>query len=107
LIARYIQHEQAHLVPYRPATETERAIDQLLRRRAKLTALKGALAMTLRGLPALEAEATALTKQFDVLIARLDEMLQTAHRGGAGEAPNTATPAEHRLGRTAGERRAR
>jgi transposase len=77
LIARYIQHEAAHLNPYRPPSETERAIDQLLRRRAKLTALKGALAMTLRGVPALKAEASVLTKRFDVLIARLDAMLQT------------------------------
>jgi transposase len=77
LIARFIAHEETHLRAYRPASETERAIDQLLRRRAKLTALKGALRMTLRGLPALKAEAVALTKRFDVLIARLDAMLQT------------------------------
>jgi transposase len=77
LIARFIAHEETHLRAYRPASETERAIDQLLRRRAKLTALKGALRMTLRGLPALKAEAVALTKRLDVLIARLDAMLQT------------------------------
>lgn len=75
LIARYIQHEAVHLRLYRPPTETERAIDQLLRRRAKLLALRSAAAMTLQGVPALKAQAVALRHHLDRLISRLEAML--------------------------------
>lgn len=75
LLARFVAHEHGRLAPYRPASATERAIDQLLRRRAKLLALKGAAAMTLSGVPALKAEGATLARHFDRLLARLETLL--------------------------------
>src|SRR4051812_46741550 len=41
LIARFLAHEGSHLRAYEPPTPAQREMDQLIRRRAKIVALKG------------------------------------------------------------------
>lgn len=75
LIARSIAHEHRQLHPYCPPTPAQRHIQQLLKRRAKLVALKGALTMSLRGVPGVAAEWRALLTRFNALLAKLDATL--------------------------------
>jgi len=75
VIARYLAREYSELHPYQPPTPDQRRIDELLRRRAKLTATRGMLHQSLRTLPACRDEAKALFGKFDVLIKKIDLML--------------------------------
>ena len=75
LIARYIQREHSHLHAYVPPSREQRTLDSLLKRRAKLTALKGALRATLSPLPGLRRELDATLARFDRLLARIDERM--------------------------------
>ena len=72
LIARLIAQEHTRLRPYIPPTADQRRLDRLLKRRAKLTAIKGALHLTMRNLHGFAAELKAVICKLDVLIARID-----------------------------------
>ena len=72
LIARLIAQEHAHLRPYTPPTADQRRLDRLLKRRAKLTGIKGALRMTMLNLDGFAAELGAVMRKLDALVARID-----------------------------------
>jgi len=75
LIARLVAHEHQQLHPYVPPTTQQRQVSRLLKRRAKLTALKGALKQTLQGLPGFSTERKAMIAKFESLIAKIDVQL--------------------------------
>lgn len=91
LIARLIAHEHQHLRPYVPPTKEQRQIDRLLRRRAKLTAIKTAIKLTLDGLPELGAERGALLGRLDAVVAKIDQAL--------ARMTATSVARQHTLGR--------
>lgn len=75
LIARYIAHEQARLHPYQPLSAPQRKLDRLLKRRAKLVALKTALRLSLQDAPELRAQLNAALRRFDVLLKAIESQL--------------------------------
>ncbi|MGH8504119.1 MAG: IS110 family transposase [Gammaproteobacteria bacterium] len=75
LIARFVAHEHRQLHPYCSPTPAQRRLQQLVKRRAKLVALKGALTLSLQGVPDLAAELKAVLMRFNALLAKLDATL--------------------------------
>jgi len=75
LIARLIAHEHARLHPYLPATREQRQLGRLLRRRAQLVKLKGALRQSMKGMAGLARDTSALVKRMDDLIAKLEQRM--------------------------------
>lgn len=73
VIARYVEREHARLHPYRPPLPQQRELDQLLKRRARIVALKNALRLSLADLPALRLPARATGDQFDALLQAMDD----------------------------------
>ena len=67
-----IAHEHTKLHAWTPPTPQQREIDRLLKRRAKLSSLRQALAMSLNGLDGFAADLKALRLRFDMLIERID-----------------------------------
>ena len=65
--------EHATLHPFVPPTRQQRQLDRLLRRRTKLTRVRGALKQSLKGLPGFAAELKSLVARLDALITRIDE----------------------------------
>ena len=76
LIARMIVHEHTKLHAWIPPTPEQREMDRLLKRRAKLSALRQAVGMSLQGLDGFTADLKALTGCFDQLIARIDQRVK-------------------------------
>ncbi|MGH9967592.1 MAG: IS110 family transposase [Pyrinomonadaceae bacterium] len=76
LIARMIAHEHTKLHAWIPPTPEQREMDRLLKRRAKLSALRQAVGMSLKGLDGFTADLKALTGRFDQLIARIDQRVK-------------------------------
>lgn len=77
VIARYVSREHAELHAYQPPSKEQRALSRLIKRRAKLVALKGALSQSLRGLPSVRQEVKQITLRLDRLIGQIETM---AHR---------------------------
>jgi transposase len=77
LLARMIAHEYTKLHAWLPPTPEQREMDRLISRRAKLSALRQALSMSLQGLDGFAAELKALRKRFDQVIARIDQRIKT------------------------------
>jgi transposase len=75
LIARLIAHEHARLHPYLPATPEQRQLGRLLRRRAQLVKLKGALKQSMKGVIGLARDTSALVARMDALIAKLEQRM--------------------------------
>ncbi|MGB8078179.1 MAG: hypothetical protein WCE58_10285, partial [Gallionella sp.] len=73
LIARMVAKEHVDLHPWVPPTPEQREINRLLKRRAKLSSLRQALGMSLKGVDGFAAELKALRKRFDQVIARIDQ----------------------------------
>jgi transposase len=72
LIARMIAHEHTELHAWVPPTPQQREMDQLIKRRATLVALREAAAMSLHELDGFAADLKALRTRFNQLIARID-----------------------------------
>lgn len=77
LIARMVAHEHAKLHAWIPPTAEQREMDRLLKRRAKLSSLRQALGMSLKGLDGFAADLKTLRRRFDQLIARIDQRVKT------------------------------
>ncbi|MGA7950703.1 MAG: IS110 family transposase, partial [Thiobacillaceae bacterium] len=60
-----IAHEHTKLHAWTPPTPQQREIDRLLKRRAKLSSLRQALAMSLKGLDGFAADLKTLRARFD------------------------------------------
>jgi len=76
LIARMIAHEHTKLHAWIPPTPEQREMARLLKRRAKLSSLRQALGMSLKGLDGFAADLKALRARFDQVIARIDERVK-------------------------------
>ena len=72
LIARMIAHEHTKLHAWIPPTPQQRELDRLIKRRATLVSLRGALEMSLHELSGFAADLKALRTRFNQLIARVD-----------------------------------
>lgn len=77
LIARMIAHEHTNLHAWTPPTPEQHEMTRLLNRRAKLSSLRQALGMTLKGVDGFAADLKALSARFDQLIARIDQRIKT------------------------------
>jgi transposase len=77
LIARMIAHEYTKLHPWIPPTPQQRELDRLLKRRATLISLRGAVEMSLEELDGFAGDLKALRTRFNQLIARLDLRVKT------------------------------
>lgn len=75
LIARYIAHEYPRLHPYQPLSPQQRALDRLLKRRAKLVSLRTALRLSLADAPELHTELKATVRRFNVLLDAIERQL--------------------------------
>lgn len=73
LIARMIEHEHADLHAWTPPTPEQREMARLISRRAKLSSLRQALGMTLKGVDGFATDLKALRARFDQLIERIDQ----------------------------------
>jgi transposase len=73
LIARLIEREHDKLHLYRPPTKAPRTLDRLLKRRHKLTTVKGILRQSLTGLSGLGRELQTVLKRIDRLSALIDQ----------------------------------
>ena len=91
VIARYVAREHGELHAYVPPTKAQRELAQLIGRRAKLVQTKVALKQSLRGVPALRAEAQRVIMSIDRLIAKVEAMMQRALR----QTPAARQAAEH------------
>ena len=76
VIARYIASEHGELHAYVPPTRAQRTLARLISRRTKLVQTKDSIRQSLRGLPALKAEARQLVERIERLIGRLDLLIQ-------------------------------
>jgi transposase len=80
LIARFLEREHGKLHAHVPASPAQRALERLLRRRAKLTAIKGALRQSLRGVPGLGSQGKALLTGMQALLDKMDLQLEALSR---------------------------
>jgi transposase len=75
LIARYIAREYSQLLPYQPPTAQQQRIDQLLRRRAKLSSIRASLRQSFKGLRGFQDDLSALLARLGALIDKIDRTL--------------------------------
>jgi transposase len=75
LIARMLSKEHGELHPWVPPTPEQREIDRLIKRRAKLSSLRQALGMSLKGMVGFSTDLKTLRQHFDKVIARIDQRI--------------------------------
>ena len=76
LIARMIEHEYTDLHPWIPPTPEQREMARLISRRAKLSTLRQALAMSLKGMDGFATDLKAMRAHFNQIIARIDQRIK-------------------------------
>lgn len=85
VIARYVAKEHGDLRAYLPASPAQRDIDRLLRRRARIVALRGSLRATGADLPECRRELEASIQGLEAVIARIDQQLQEQMQATEGQ----------------------
>jgi transposase len=73
VIARFLAKEHEQLRAYHTPSPEQRELDQILLRRARVVALRGALRASVQDLPLVAAELTEALHKLEALIVRLDE----------------------------------
>ena len=73
VIARFLAKEHEQLRVYHTPSPEQRELDQILLRRARVVALRGALRASVQDLPLVAAELTQALQKLEALIVRLDE----------------------------------
>jgi len=76
LLARMIAHEHTKLHIWVPPTPEQREIDRLIKRRAKLSSLRQALGMSLKGLNGFTTDLKMLKQRFDQVVAHIDQRVK-------------------------------
>ncbi len=76
LIARMVAHEHTKLHPWIAPTAEQREMARLIKRRAKLSSLRQALAMSLKGLEGFATDLKALRARFDQVLVRIDQRVK-------------------------------
>ena len=77
LLARLVAQEHRGLRPYTPPTATQRQLDRLIRRRAKLVRIKGMLKLTMSTLSGFAPDVKTVIRKLDALLAKLDASMAT------------------------------
>lgn len=77
LLARLVAQEHRGLRPYTPPTATQRQLDRLIRRRAKIVRIKGMLKLTMSTLSGFTPDVKAVIRKLDALLAKLDTPMAT------------------------------
>jgi transposase len=77
LIARFLANEHAKLHPFVPPTPEQRQLDRLLKRPAKLRAIRAALIQSLNALGGFAVELKAPVFRLDVLVQRIDSKIHS------------------------------
>ena len=77
LLARLVAQEHPCLRPDIPPTATQRQLDRLIRRRAKLVRIKGMLKLTMNNLSGFASDVKAVLQKLDALLAKLDATMAT------------------------------
>jgi transposase len=77
LLARLVAQEHRGLRPYTPPTATQRQLDRLIRRRAKIVRIKGMLKLTMSTLSGFTPDVKAVIRKLDALLAKLDTTMAT------------------------------
>lgn len=72
VIARFVAKEHAMLHPFVPPTREQRQLDRLLKRRTKLTRIRGALKQSLKGVSGFASELKSVVVRLDAMIKRID-----------------------------------
>lgn len=85
VLARYVAKEHGGLHVYVPASPAQRAIDRLLRRRARIVALRGSLRATGADLPECRTELQAGLQSLEAVIARIDQQLDEQMQATEGQ----------------------
>ena len=75
VIARYVAREGDKLHAYVPPSAAQRRMDQLLKRRGKLVALRTALTQSWRGVSGVKREVAAVAAAYARLLAQVDRLL--------------------------------
>jgi transposase len=78
MIARFIAREHDRLHAYVPASPGQRHLEQLLKRRGKLVAMRVALELSWRGVAGAKKELTALLKAHAGLLRQVDQLIAQA-----------------------------
>jgi len=73
VISRYLREHHAHLHCFKAGGPVEQEIDHLLRRRAVVVVQRDSLVHSLRNLPCLDKPVRRLIKEFDNLLAAMDQ----------------------------------
>ena len=76
MIARFVDREHAKLHAWIPPTPEQRQLNRLLKRRAKLSSTKAALAQSLEGLTGFSAELKILRESIQRVIVRIDAKIK-------------------------------
>lgn len=87
LMARLVAREHDRLHPYSPPSVAQRSLQRLLKRRAKLTCVKGTLRQSLSGLTGFAGECQRLLERIDRLIALIDRRMRELIRQDPQAAP--------------------
>lgn len=77
LLARLVAREHQALRAYTPPTATQRQLDRLIRRRAKIVQIKGMLKLTMSHLNGFTPDVKAVLRKLDALLAKLDATMAT------------------------------
>ncbi len=77
LLARLVAQEHRGLRPYTPPTATQRQLDRLIRRRAKIVRIKGMLKLTMSALRGFTPDVKTVIRKLDALLAKLDTTMAT------------------------------
>lgn len=83
VLARYVAKEHDNLHPYVPPTEVQEAIDRLLKRRAKIVVLKGALRASSEDLEECQSQIDEALEKLDTLIVSINQRLKALIQGSA------------------------
>ena len=78
VIARYVAREHTDLHAHIPPNKAQRALTRLIKRRAKLVTIQGALTQSLRGLPGVRQHLKQVTIRLERLIAQVEVLMQRA-----------------------------
>ncbi len=77
LLARLVAQEHRGLRPYTPPPATQRQLDRLIRRRAKIVRIKGMLKLTMSTLSGFTPDVKAVIRKLEALLAKLDTTMAT------------------------------
>lgn len=76
VIARYLAKEHEHLHVYHTPDPQQRELDQLLQRRARVVAVRGALKASVQDLPSVAPQLRQVLQGMDALIEQMDQRRQ-------------------------------